>query len=281
MPIHEIELMPYTYSKHETLLKLDNVGLRYGPPTGGRWILRGVSTEVHNINRPDVEQGQVVCFLGPSGVGKTQLARLIAGLHHATEGTISMADGTPVGPGRCGFVAQHYPLFQFMRVQDQLVLAAKLGGVRNFTAKIGDYLSALGMEGQDLSKFPRQFSGGQRQRLAIIRQLLCSEHFIILDEPFSGLDIKAKSRACALIQQVAQMHTLNTIIIITHDVTEGMSVADTVWLMGKPHPDVPASIVETYDLAAEGLAWKPDIHDDARFREYVVDVKHRFLEVAP
>ena len=267
--------MTSSYTKHETLLTIDGVGLQYGD----KWILRGVNAVIQNITRPTVEQGQVVCFLGPSGIGKTQLARLIAGLHTPTEGRITMADGKPVQPGRCGFVQQSYPLFPFMRVSEQLILAAELGGTP--LGKITEHLRALGMDEQDTSKYPRQFSGGQRQRLAIIRQLLCSEHFIILDEPFSGLDIKAKQMACQLISQVAQMHTLNTIIVITHDVTEGMSVADTVWLMGKTSSEEPASIIQTYDLAAEGLAWQPDIHDNPQFLDYVVDVKHRFLEVAP
>ena len=276
--------MPYTYSKHETLLKLDNVGLRYGD----RWILKGVSTEVRNINRDGIEQGQVVCFLGPSGIGKTQLARLIAGLNTPTEGTIGIAHGggmVPATAGLCGFVQQSYPLFPFMRVDEQLDLAAKLGGTPS--RKAVEYVQQLGLEGQDLSKYPRQFSGGQRQRLAIIRQLLCSEHFIILDEPFSGLDIVAKTKAVKLIQQVAQMHTLNTIIVITHDISDGMSCADTVWLMGIP-PSIrvhdlvpPAQIVETYDLAADGLAWRPDIHQESLFQERVAEVKQRFLEVAP
>ena len=274
--------MSYTYSKHETLLKLDNVGLRYGD----RWILRGVTTEVQNIDRPGHEQGQVVCFLGPSGIGKTQLARLIAGLNTPTEGHIDIMRRGPgelhrVFPGECGFVAQSYPLFPYMRVQEQLFLAAKLGGIPDAADRIHKYLMALNMDGQDLSKFPKQFSGGQRQRLAIIRQLLCSGHFIILDEPFSGLDIKAKTKACQLIQQVAQMHTLNTIIVITHDVSEGMSCADMVWLMGVEGKGEPAHIIDTYDLAADGLAWRPDIHDEPAFKERVSEIKRRFLEVAP
>ena len=271
--------MTNQYTKDETILTLDNIGLRYGH----RWILRGVSSSVHNIHRPGVEQGQVVCFLGPSGIGKTRLARLISGLEQPTEGTITLADG-PAAPGRCGFVQQSYPLFPFMRVQEQLNLAAKLGNSTDAAYRINLLVGQMGLGKEDLYRYPKQFSGGQRQRLAIIRQLLCSEHFIILDEPFSGLDIKAKQQACRLITDVAQMHTLNTIIVITHDVTEGMSVADTVWLMGTCGAEghkAPANIVETYDLAAEGLAWRDNIQDDPTFRDLVVRVKHRFLEVAP
>ena len=269
----------YTYTKHETLLTLDNVGLKYGD----RWILKGVSTEVRNIDREGMEQGQVVCFLGPSGIGKTQLARLIAGLNTPTEGSIGIAHGTgmvPATAGLCGFVQQSYPLFGHMRVQAQLELAARLGGIKDVKGKIAEYTHQLGLL-DNLDRYPRQFSGGQRQRLAIIRQLLCSEHFIILDEPFSGLDIVAKTKAVRLIQQVAQMHTINTIIVITHDISDGMSCADMVWLMGIEAKGEPAHIVDVLDLAADGLAWRPDIHTEPAFQERVAEVKQRFLEVAP
>lgn len=278
MPIHEV-----TYTKGDVLLSLDKVGLRYGE----RWILRDVSAQVQDIHRPGFEQGQVVCFLGPSGIGKTRLARLISGLEKPTEGSIEiMGTGkmTATRAGLCGFVQQSYPLFHFMTIGENLRVAATMEGKRKLdkgSHDIHHYLQQLGLDARLLPLYPKQLSGGQRQRIAIIRQLLCSEHFLILDEPFSGLDIKAKAKACILIQQVAQLHTLNTIIVITHDVTEGMSVADTVWLMGVDEAGQPAHLIETYDLAAEGLAWRAGINEDVAFRDRVVDVKKRFLEVAP
>ena len=81
--------------------------------------------------------------------------------------------------------------------------------------------------------YPAQLSGGQRQRCAIIQQILCSEHFLLMDEPFSGLDLIMLEKTCELIAKVADMDDLNTIIVVTHDVTAACSVADHLWLMGR------------------------------------------------
>ena len=81
--------------------------------------------------------------------------------------------------------------------------------------------------------YPAQLSGGQRQRCAIIQQILCSEHFLLMDEPFSGLDLLMLEKTCELITKVADMDDLNTIIVVTHDVTAACSVADHLWLMGR------------------------------------------------
>jgi ABC-type nitrate/sulfonate/bicarbonate transport system ATPase subunit len=269
-------MIPYT--KDEPLLTIKDVSLMFGPKT----VLNGVNATIQNITRPDIEQGQVVCFLGPSGIGKSQLARLIAGLNVPTAGSITLHDGKPTKAGIVGLVQQSYPLFNYMTAESNLKVACLQGkdGSDGYP-RIRKLASQLGLSEATLGLYPRQLSGGQRQRVAIIRQLLCSEHLLILDEPFSGLDIKAKQQACKLIADVAQLHTLNTIIVITHDVTEGMSVADTVWLMGVTPDRQGAHIVEEFDLAARGLAWKQDILDDPRFAELVLHVKHRFLEVAP
>lgn len=279
MPTHEAIDAPvahdFSYVKEETLLEIHKVGLRFGD----RWVLKDVSAKVQNITRPGLQQGQVVCFLGPSGIGKTRLARLIAGLDTPTEGRIRLAGDMPTCAGLVGLVAQSYPLFNFMTVKENLWVAAKQGG--GTAANISGYFQRLGLAPAVLDLYPQQLSGGQRQRVAIIRQLLCSEHVVIMDEPFSGLDIKAKQQACQLITQVAQLDTYNTIIVITHDVTEGMSVADTVWLMGVEAGRPGAHIVEEFDLAARELAWRPDIMDHPLFQEMVLHVKHRFLEVTP
>lgn len=273
----------HTYTKDETLLEITDVSLKFGD----KQVLNGVNASIQNINRPDVQQGQVVCFLGPSGIGKTRLSRLIAGLDQPTSGQITLTGGKPTSAGMVGLVQQSYPLFPYMTAKQNLEVAFDHGNFPKASPPVGrnfmihEYASRLGLHVNTLDLYPKQLSGGQRQRVAIIRQLLCSEHFIIMDEPFSGLDIKAKAAACRVIQDVAQLHTLNTIIVITHDVTEGMSVADTVWLMGVTPMVNGAHIVREYDLAAHGMAWREDIQHDADFLALVRDVKDEFLRVTP
>lgn len=264
------------YAKAETLLRVDHVTMRYG----SKVVLNDVSAEIQNITRPDCVQGQVVCFLGPSGIGKTQLSRVIAGLQTPTSGRVLVVAGTlrpgtlrPVTSGVVGMVPQNYPLFEFATVRQNFAIAARQGGGGK-VQKTYDLMEAFGLF-EYAGLYPRQLSGGTRQRVAIVRQLLCAGQFLVLDEPFSGLDPNMKARACAVITQVANLDERNTIIVVTHDVTEGMSIADTVWLMGRV-PGGGASIVEQYDLAADDLCWHPDLLQDARFQRLVADVKARF-----
>lgn len=261
-----------TYEKLQTLVSIEHVSLTLG----GRQILRDVNAAVQNITRQDCIQGQVVCFLGPSGIGKTQLSRIIAGLQAPTTGRV-LLNGVPAARGVVGMVPQTSTLFEFATVQENFSIAAKYDIKK--TPAMADYVNRFELK-PFLNMYPAQLSGGTRQRVAIVRQLLCSEHLLVMDEPFSGLDLLMKQRACALITQVANLDELNTIIVVTHDVTEGMSIADTVWLMGREAGMPGARIIAQYDLAADNLCWRPDLIHDKMFLEYVAAVKARFLEVA-
>lgn len=258
----------------DTLLTVDNVGLSFGDKV----VLRGVNAKV--LDTPG--RGQVVGFLGPSGIGKTQLFRIIAGLMKPTAGRVTLNGfDRAVIPGEVGVVAQSYPLFSHRTVYSNLMLAAKM---KRDSAPAKDRVLAF-LEEFELTShanlYPAQLSGGQRQRVAIIQQVLCSDHFILMDEPFSGLDMVMLEKTCALIQKVANMDELNTIIVVTHDITSAASVADHIWLMGRERDvdgkAIPgAKIVQTYDLIKEGLTWEPGIITKPGFVELVRTVKERF-----
>ena len=268
----------YTYTTNERLLTLADVCVRYDRP-----ILEGVTAHVDNIRREGTQQGQVVCLLGPSGIGKSQLFRCIAGLQRPTSGRILLnGSQREVQAGDVGVVAQDYPLFNHRTVWGNLMLAALRDG--RDAAAASEACVAL-LEKFGMMAFakchPMMLSGGQRQRVAIAQQLLCSSHFLLMDEPFSGLDPLAKNTVCETIIDLSTTHELNTIIVVTHDIESAIRISDTLWLLGRNRdaagqPTGGAAIQDTHDLAAMGLAWDPDIESRPEFRELATALKARF-----
>lgn len=269
----------HAYETKNTILKAENVSVA----KGGVQILRDLSLEIKNIVRPDTVAGQVVGLLGPSGVGKTTLFRVLAGVDRPDTGQVLIGEqGVPVERGMVGVVAQHYPLFAHRTVLGNLQVAGRRAGLSRAAAKekaLG-FLQRFAMEDR-AGVYPSQLSGGQRQRVAIAQQFMCSEHFLLLDEPFSGLDPMAIDRVCELLAEVACMHELNTIVVVTHDIAAALEVADTIWLMGRDRDEkgqvIPgARIQESYNLIERGLAWRDGIATTPEFMLTMREIRTRF-----
>lgn len=269
----------YEHQYKETLLKLDGVSMR----RGDNLVLRDVDLEIKNLVRPDAQQGQVVALVGPSGSGKTTLFRLLAGLDEPDQGTILVGgEQKPVQRGTIGVVAQNYPLFAHRTVMGNLLVAGKQAGRRGEEnrQKAADLLQRFGIEEQG-AKYPAQLSGGQRQRAAIAQQFMCSEHFLLMDEPFSGLDVLAQEAVIRFIHEMASQDELMTFILITHDISAAMQIADTVWVMGREvGPDgqnIPgARIRATFNLAERGLAWRENIASLPQFLQVRQEIRDLF-----
>lgn len=274
--------MKPSYKLEESLLKIDNVCLEYD----GRSILKNVCAEIKNITRSNTTTGQVVGFLGPSGIGKTQLFRIIAGLNKPTSGKVIINDvDKPVKAGEVGVVAQSYPLFEHRTVLSNLLLAASKTEKNSKAAKekVIEMLNEFELADK-AHLYPAQLSGGQKQRCAIIQQVLCSEHFLLMDEPFSGLDLLMLEKTSNLISKIANRDDLNTIIVVTHDVTAAASVSDHLWLMGRDKDEegniIPgARIVKEYNLIDRDLCWHKDITKESRFVDFVLEVKNEFRKL--
>lgn len=270
--------MPTEYKKNQRLLTLDKLGLTYG----SKKILRDISLTVENIVRPGLAQGQVVSLLGPSGIGKTQLFRCIAGLQQPTTGYVGLnGDMKSIEAGQVGVVFQNYPLLEHRTVWGNLKLAAnQVNKKDDEIVKLLEMFSLI--DKKDL--YPGQLSGGQRQRIAIIQQMLCSSHFILMDEPFSGLDVIMKQKTVDLINEVSTADELNTLIITTHDISTAISISDTIWVLGREAAGdgtwIPGSTcVRSYDLIERDLAWHQDIEKHPNFYPLVLEIKEFFKQI--
>ncbi len=265
----------------ETLLHIENVGKEFPMNDGSTFVaLKDFTLEIQNIkNKP-----QIVSLLGPSGSGKTTALRIIAGLDKPTSGSVLITNGAehqlrPVRVGDVGVVFQRYPLFEDLNVLHNLIDPAVRSGMSKEKAK--DKALRL-LDEFDLVKqglaWPLQLSGGQRQRVAILQQLMLDRHFIILDEPFSGLDPVNILNVIKLISNIAHQHTLNTFLIITHDVTSALIISDHLYLLGRERdaggvPQQGSKVMKQYDLIAEGLAYRSDIEDLPRFSEIRKEIR--------
>lgn len=262
------------YSTKETLLKLENVSLSFG----GKLVLRDINLEVKDIVRPEVSTGQIVTLLARSGVGKTVLMKVISGLIAPTSGRILVGkEQKDVKPGIVGMVMQNYPLFAHRTLFSNLLL------VCTDKEKVNSYMIDFDIY-QHKDKYIQQLSGGQRQRTAIVQQLLCSEHFILCDEIFSGLDPVAIEKTCSMLLKASNQDESNTLIISSHILEPALAISDSVYMLGYEErvPGNPtmiyngATIRYSYDLAAEGLAWNPDIRKEPKFIELVENIRKIF-----
>lgn len=260
--------MKIDYKKEELILSVKDVHLTYDTKP----ILNGVSFDIHNITRPGMIQGQIVSIVGRSGCGKSSLFKLLSGYNKATTGTILVdQDQHEVQIGEMGVVPQDYPLFNHRTVMQNLDLALKSQKGKEKLDTINSYAAHFELT-EELPKFPCDLSGGQRQRVSILQQVLAGNRFILLDEPFSGLDTLMKDKVVELLVKVANLDELNTLIIVSHDIESACAISDTVFVLTNADGNG-SSIVKTYDLLAQGLAYQHGIKENSQFRSIIQEMK--------
>ncbi len=196
---------------------LHAAGLRYG----GRSIF-----EALDLTLP---AGQTTCLLGPSGVGKTSLLRLIAGLAHGAEGEALDQAGQPLA-GRIAYLAQHDLLLPWAQVLDNVLLGPRLRGVpidEALAARARALIARVGLGGREADP-PARLSGGMRQRVALARTLMEDRPLVLMDEPFSALDAitryQLQDLAAALLQG-------RTVLLVTHDPLEAIRLGHGIRIM--------------------------------------------------
>jgi len=192
-----------------------------------------------DIEHLEVGAGKLVCLLGPSGCGKSTTLRLAAGLESPTEGKI-LIEGNVVADDeifvspedrRVGLVFQDYALFPHLSVQDNVAFGLSHLSTSERRSQSLNMLETVGMK-DAARKYPHMLSGGEQQRVALARALAPNPRIILMDEPFSGLDVvlrnHVRDETQALLKEMG-----TTVLMVTHDPEEAMRMADEIVLMQK------------------------------------------------
>lgn len=208
-------------------------------------VAENVSKRFPNTNRPSVDQcsfvvdeGQFVVLLGPSGCGKTTLLKMINRLYEPTSGRILVegkdATQLPVTTLRrhIGYVIQQTGLFPHMRIEANIAVVPRLLGweSRRIDARIDELLTLVRLPHEYRTRYPRQLSGGEQQRVGIARALAADPAIMLMDEPFGAIDAITRTRLQDELLSL-QRKVRKTIMFVTHDVEEALRLADKIIVM--------------------------------------------------
>jgi NitT/TauT family transport system ATP-binding protein len=181
-----------------------------------------------------VDDGEFVGLVGPSGCGKTTFLRIVCGLEPADSGTISVDDTVVSGPGRDrGFVFQSDCLLPWRSVLDNTVVGLELAGRVRATdlERTRNLLHLVGLGGFE-SYFPRQLSGGMRQRVNLARALAIDPKILLMDEPFSALDAQTREIMQGELQRIWEQGR-KTVLFVTHQIDEAVFLSDRVLVFAR------------------------------------------------
>ncbi len=212
------------------VLRFENVCMHYHSK-------QGETVALENVNF-FVNEGEFVAIIGPSGCGKTTLLSLAAGLLTPTKGKVVTSGGS------FGYMLQKDELFPWRTIEKNIFLPLEIK--RTNTPKARERALALAEKyglGQFLKNYPASLSGGMRQRAALIRTLSVDPDVLLLDEPFSALDYQTRLSVCDDVYKIIREEK-KTALLITHDISEAISVADRIFVLSRR----PARVVAEHDI---------------------------------
>ena len=192
-------------------------------------------TEVLNNINIEVKEGQIVAIVGPSGCGKSTLLNLISGL-------IKPDSGKVIVEGKIGYMFQKDNLFEWRNVYKNITIGSEIKHIKENEQEIDEILKKYGLF--DFKYYyPKELSGGMRQRVALIRTLILKPDILLLDEPFSSLDYQSKIIVQDDIYKIIKEEKKTT-IMVTHDITEAIAMADVIYVLTSR----PSTIKKKFDI---------------------------------
>ncbi len=194
-------------------------------------VVKGVSFSL--------KPGEIGCLLGPSGCGKTTLLRAIAGFEPVQAGNITLHGQRVSAPGfqvppesrRVGMVFQDFALFPHLTIGDNIAFGLRDLPAQERKLRVDELLQLVDMDGLRDS-YPHQISGGQQQRVALIRAIAPRPDLLLLDEPFSSLDVELREQLAREVREVLKQDGI-TAILVTHDQMEAFAMADVIGVMNQ------------------------------------------------
>ncbi|KYC84870.1 MULTISPECIES: ABC transporter ATP-binding protein [Heyndrickxia] len=206
-----------------SFLTVQNVHHSYFTP-------KSVTNALQNISF-DIEEGEFISLVGPSGCGKTTMLSILSGLISPTEGKVLIDGRLPNSQTTSiGYMLQQDYLFPWKTIEENILLGLKLQN--QLTAekkeKTLGLLKEIGLSGIEM-QYPKQLSGGMRQRVALVRTLAINPKILFLDEPFSALDYQTKLKLEDLVFDTLKAYR-KTAVLVTHDIGEAISMSDRILL---------------------------------------------------
>jgi NitT/TauT family transport system ATP-binding protein len=211
---------------------------------------KGLGKSVHVLENLQhrIENGRFVAIIGPSGCGKTTLLRIIAGLEKASEGRV-LLDGTELlqGSEAIGLVFQEYALFPWRTTLQNIEMGPEIKGVDKGKrrSKAMEYIKMFNLNGFE-NRYPRELSGGMKQRVAIARTLIMNPRVVLMDEPFGSLDSQTRNGLQEFLLGIWERRR-DTILFVTHNVDEAVFLSDQIIVLSKR----PARMVKTFEVGLQ------------------------------
>ncbi|WP_128926922.1 ABC transporter ATP-binding protein [Bradyrhizobium guangxiense] len=222
-----------------------------------------------------IEEGAFVSILGPSGCGKSTLLYIVGGFINPTSGAAKMKGRGITGPGPDrGPVFQEFALFPWKTVLGNVMYGPRQQGVRAAEAEAQSrvLIEMVGLKGYE-NFYPKELSGGMKQRVALARTLAYHPEVLLMDEPFGALDAHTRTRLQNDLLNIWERDR-KTVLFVTHSVDEAVFLSDKVVMMSKS----PGRIREVIDIDLPRPRRRNELLLDPRYQKYVVDIERMFDE---